>query len=71
MSSVWDEEFEDYELNAGEFEQWLDSIKSSKEQDDEEAYDEWCDQQVEEAKQVKYPEWVISTPNYSMTISNN
>jgi len=39
MSSVWDEEFEDYELNAGEFEQWLDSIKSSKEQDDEEAYE--------------------------------
>jgi len=71
MSSVWDEEFEDYELNAGEFEQWLDSIKSSKEQDDEEAYDEWCDQQVEEAKQVEYPEWVVSTPNYSMTISNN
>tara|TARA_B100000678_G_C18048619_1_gene437693 strand:- start:195 stop:407 length:213 start_codon:yes stop_codon:yes gene_type:complete len=69
--SVWDEEFEDYELNAGEFEQWLDSIKSSKEQDDEEAYDEWCDQQVEEAKQVEYPEWVVSTPNYSMTISNN
>ncbi len=71
MSSVWDEEFEDYELNAGEFEQWLDSIKSSKEQDDEEAYDEWCDQQVEEAKQVKYPEWVISTPDYTMILSNN
>ena len=69
--SVWDEEFEDYELNAGEFEQWLDSIKSSKEQDDEEAYDKWCDQQVEEAKQVEYPELVVSTPNYSMTISNN
>ena len=71
MSSVWDEEFEDYELNAGEFEQWLDSIKSSKEQDDEEAYDKWCDQQVEEAKQVKYPEWVISTPDYTMILSNN
>ena len=69
--SVWDEEFEDYELNAGEFEQWLDSIKSSKEQDDEEAYDEWRDQQVEEAKQVKYPEWVISTPDYTMILSNN
>ena len=69
--SVWDEEFEDYELNAGEFEQWLDSIKSSKEQDDEEAYDEWCDQQVEEAKQVKYQEWVIYTPDYTMILSNN
>ena len=70
--SVWEEEWEDYECDKHDFEIWLDSInKTGDPEKDEEVYNEWADAQAEEIKQAEYPEWVISTPNYTMTISNN
>ena len=62
--SVWDEEWEDYELDKYEFEQWLDSIEG--EGTDKEKYDK------EMAKQeVEYPEVMGQSPKYTMTYSNN
>jgi hypothetical protein len=62
--SVWDEEWEDYELDKYEFEQWLDSIEG--EGTDKEKYDR------EMAKQeVEYPEVMVQSPKYTMTYSNN
>ena len=74
--SVWDEEWEDYELDKYDFEVWLDSINESGDpKRDKEYYDkamgEEKDRQAEEMKQAEYPEWVINTPKYTMTISNN
>jgi len=63
MSSIWEDEWEDYELNEYEFEQWLDSLEGDG--TDKEKYDE------EMAKQVKYPEVAVNSENYSMIISNN
>ena len=64
--SVWDEEWEDYELDKHDFEVWLDSINESGDPDrDEEFYNK------EMAKQAKYPEVMIESPNYTMTYSNN
>ena len=62
--SIWDEEWEDYEFDKYDFEVWLDSInKSGDPEKDEEVYNECLN--------VEYPEWVITTPKYSMIISNN
>ena len=80
--SVWksDDEFfnsdEELRLNHEEFDQWLDSINESGDPErDEEYYNkamaEQMDSEVDQMKQAEYPEWVISTPNYTMTISNN
>ena len=74
--SVWEEEWEDYELDKHDFEVWLDSINESGDPErDKEYYDkvigEEMDKQAEEIKQAEYPEWVISTPNFTITISNN
>ena len=74
--SVWDEEWEDYELDKHDFEVWLDSINESGDPErDQEYYDkamaELMDSEADQMKQAEYPEWVISTPNYTMTISNN
>ena len=74
--SIWEEEWEDYELDKHDFEVWLDSINESGDPErDKEYYDkvigEEMDKQAEEIKQAEYPEWVISTPNFTMTISNN
>ena len=74
--SVWEEEWEDYELDKHDFEVWLDSINESGDPErDKEYYDkvigEEMDKQAEQIKQAEYPEWVISTPNFTMTISNN
>ena len=74
--SVWDEEWEDYELDKHDFEVWLDSINESGDPErDKEYYDkemgEEMDRQADEMKQAEYPEWVINTPKYTMTISNN
>ena len=64
--SVWDEEWEDYELDKHDFEVWLDSINESGDPErDEEFYDK------EMAKQAEYPEVVVQSPNYTMTYSNN
>jgi len=74
--SVFEEEWEDYEIDKHDFEIWLDSINESGDPErDEEFYNkeigEEMDRQADEMKQAEYPEWVISTPKYTMTISNN
>ena len=74
--SVFEEEWEDYELDKHDFDVWLDSINESGDPErDEEFYDkamgEEMDRQADEMKQAEYPEWVINTPKYTMTISNN
>jgi len=66
MSSIWEDEWEDYELNEYEFEQWLDSVNESGDPErDEEYYNK------EMAKQGNYPEVVVQSSIYSMTYSNN
>ena len=67
--SVFEEEWEDYEIDKHDFEIWLDSLEG--EGTDKEKYDREMDKQAEEMKQAEYPEWVINTPKYTMTISNN
>ena len=70
--SVFEEEWEDYEIDKHDFEIWLDSINESGDPErDEEFYNKEMDRQAEEMKQAEYPEWVINTPKYTMTISNN
>jgi len=64
--SVWDDEWEDNELDKHDFEMWLDSINESGDPDrDEEFYN------IEMAKQTEYPEVVVQTSKYTMTYSNN
>ena len=64
--SVFEEEWEDYEIDKHDFEVWLDSINESGDPErDEEFYNK------EMAKQVEYPEVVVQSPNYTMTYSNN
>ena len=64
--SVFEEEWEDYELDKYDFEVWLDSINESGDPErDEEFYNK------EMAKQAEYPEVVVQSPNYTMTYSNN
>ena len=66
MSSIWEDEWEDYELDKHDFEVWLDSINESGDPErDEEFYNK------EMAKQAEYPEVVVQSPNYTMTYSNN
>ena len=67
--SVFEEEWEDYEIDKHDFEVWLDSLEG--EGTDKEKYDREMDKQAEEMKQAEYPEWVINTPKYTMTVSNN
>ena len=74
--SIFEEEWEDYELDKHDFEIWLDSINESGDPErDEEYYNkamaEQMDSEADEMKQAEYPEWVINTPKYTMTISNN
>ena len=76
MSSIWEDEWEDYELDKHDFEVWLDSINESGDPErDQEYYDkamgEQMDIEADQMKQAEYPEWVINTPKYTMTISNN
>ena len=64
--SIFEEEWEDYELDKHDFEIWLDSINESGDPErDEEFYNK------EMAKQAEYPEVVVQSPNYTMTYSNN
>ena len=74
--SVFEDEWEDYELDKHDFEVWLDSINESGDPErDQEYYDkamaEQMDSEADQMKQAEYPEWVINTPKYTMTISNN
>ena len=61
--SIFEEEWEDYELDKHDFEIWLDSIEGDG--TDKEKYDR------EMAKQAEYPEVVVQSPHYTMTYSNN
>ena len=70
--SIWDEEWEDYELDKHDFEVWLDSLKG--EGTDKEKYDKWIDEQAEQAEQIrnsKCPECIIETPKFIYRICLN
>ena len=81
--SIWDDEWEEYELEKADFEAWLDSLEG--EGTDEEKYNEACkpdkqyekwledniDDIYEEEVQSNYPEWVIQTPKYIYRICLN
>ena len=71
--SVFEEEWEDYELNKYDFEIWLDSINESGDSEqDEEYYNKEMAKQSEIIDDyAEYPEVVVQSPNYSMTYSNN
>ena len=74
--SVFEDEWEDYELDKHDFEVWLDSINESGDPErDQEYYDkamaEQMDSEAAEMKQAEYPEVVVQSPNYTMTYSNN
>ena len=56
--SVWDENWEDYEMDKNDFEAWLDSLEG--EGTDEEKYN-----------RGEYPEWIVKGKDYIMTVSNN
>ena len=76
MSSIWEDEWEDYELDKHDFEVWLDSINESGDpKRDKEYYDkamsEQMDSEAAEMKQAEYPEVVVQSSNYTMTYSNN
>ena len=66
MSSIFGEEWEDYELDKHDFECWLDSINDSGDPEKDEKY-----YNKEMAKQAEYPEVVVQSPKYTMTYSNN
>lgn len=68
--SVWDDEWEDNELDKHDFEMWLDSINESGDPDrDEEFYNKEMARQ--KMMQAEYPEVVVHTSKYTMTYSNN
>ena len=71
--SVWDDEWEDYELDKNDFEAWLDSLEGDG--TDEEKYDREMDKQAdaeyEMMNQAEYPEWMVKCKDYIMTVSNN
>ena len=70
--SIWDEEWEDYELDKHDFEVWLDSLEG--EGTDKDKYDKWIDEQAEQIEQVrnsKCPEWIIETPKFIYRICLN
>ena len=76
MSSIWEDEWEDYEMDKHDFEIWLDSINESGDpKRDKEYYDkamsEQMDSEAAEMKQAEYPVVVVQSPNYTMTYSNN
>jgi len=79
--SVWDENWEDYELDKNDFEAWLDSLEgegtdeekynreTEKQQTEDEYYDSVYENQI--MNQSEYPEWMVKGKNYIMTVSNN
>ena len=71
--SIFEEEWEDYELDKHDFEIWLDSINESGDPErDQEYYDKVMAEQMDaEMKHAEYPEVVVQSPNYTMTYSNN
>jgi len=84
IMSIWEDEFEDYEMDKGDFEAWLDSLEGEGTdeekynrymQEQQHKYEKWLDDNVDDLAEQQgnpeYPEWMITTPNYTMTVSNN
>ena len=80
--SIWEDEFEDYEMDKADFESWLDSLEGDNMSDEEKYNREMKKQQTEDEyydsvyeneimNQTEYPEWMIKGQNYIMTVSNN
>ena len=80
--SIWEDEFEDYEMDKADFESWLDSLEGDNMSDEEKYNREMKKQQTEDEyydsvyeneimNQIEYPEWMIKGRNYIMTVSNN
>ena len=80
--SIWEDEFEDYEMDKAVFESWLDSLEGDDMSDEEKYNREMKKQQTEDEyydsvyeneimNQTEYPEWMIKGRNYIMTVSNN
>mgnify|MGYP003321754679 FL=1 len=80
--SIWDDEWEDYEMDKADFESWLDSLEGDNMSDEEKYNREMKKQQTEDEyydsvyeneimNQTEYPEWMIKGRNYIMTVSNN
>ena len=80
--SIWEDEFEDYEMDKADFESWLDSLEGDNMSDEEKYNREMKKQQTEDEfydsvyeneimNQTEYPEWMIKGRNYIMTVSNN
>ena len=71
--SIWDDEWEDYELDKHDFEVWLDSLNKTgdSEKTDEELYNECINEQAETGQGLEYPEWVIQTPKFVFRICLN
>ena len=71
--SIWDDEWEDYELDKHDFEVWLDSLNKTgdSEKTDEELYNECINEQAEAAQGLECPEWVIQTPKFVFRICLN
>tara|TARA_Y100000356_G_C10995452_1_gene150573 strand:- start:153 stop:398 length:246 start_codon:yes stop_codon:yes gene_type:complete len=80
--SIWEDEFEDYEMDKADFESWLDSLEGDDMSDEEKYNREMKKQQTEDEyydsvyeneimNQTEYPEWMIKGRNYIMTVSNN
>ena len=93
--SIWDEHWEDYEMDKADFESWLDSLegegtdeeKYNREMEIQHAherekgkytdseYEKWLEDNVddmaEQQSNPEYPEWLVTTPNFTMVVSNN
>ena len=83
--SIWEDEWEDYEMDKADFECWLDSLegegtpeeKYNRYQEEQarkfETEDEYYDRVYENEimNQTEYPEWMVKGKDYIMTVSNN
>jgi len=93
--SIWEDNWEDYEMDKADFESWLDSLegegtdeeKYNREMERQHAYErekgkytdseyeKWLEDNVddmaEQQSNPEYPEWLVTTPNFTMVVSNN
>ena len=80
--SIWEDEFEDYEMDKADFESWLDSLEGDNMSDEEKYNREMKKQQTEDEyydsvyeneimNQTEYPEWMVKGKDYIMTVSDN
>ena len=73
LASIDGEETDEEKYNREMEIQHAHEREKGKYTDDE--YEKWlednADEKAEQHKNPEYPEWVISTPKYTMTVSNN